>query len=273
MIFILGGILCIVGGGFVEAISAGHGIGGGIGNVLALFKNPAAFVIIFGGSFCSGAASSTDRDVKGIGKLLGWVLKKRTFDYAGIISRLISYSEKARKEGLLSLESQQNDDDPELLQKGLQLVIEGTDPDMTREILGNMMEREKSESKRAAGMFETIGGFSPTLGVLAAIMGLVSAIGALATGNGPEAVKAALSGIAVAFLGSFWGVFLANVILIPIANKARNEFGAIELEMDLVVNGVLSIQAGDNPRILREKLLALLPKELAGEHAGETAAA
>lgn len=272
VIFIVGGILCLLLGAVLESIVAGHGLGGGIQNIVTLFSNPAAFVIIFGGSACAAFASSTDRDVKGVGSLLKWVLAKRTFDYESIINKLISYSEKARKEGLLSLESQQNTDDPELLQKGLQLVIEGTDPDMTREILENMVEREKSDSKRAATMFETMGGFSPTLGILAAIMGLVAAISALAGGGGEAAVAAALKGIAVAFLGSFWGVFLANVVLIPLANKARNEFGAIELEMELVVRGVLSIQAGDNPRILREKLLALLPKDLVG-NAGAAEAA
>lgn len=272
LVFIALGCLSIVGGAFVEAMAAGHGVGGGVSNVLVLFTNPAAFVIIFGGSFMSGFASSTDRDVKSLMPMFKWITQKRTFDYAGIISKLITYSEKARKEGLLSLESQRNEDDPELLQKGLQLVIDGTDPDMTREILENMVEREKSESKRSANMFETVGGFSPTLGVLAAIMGLVSAIGALATGTGPEAITKALSGISVAFLGSFWGVFLANVILIPLANKARNEFGAIQLEMELVVRGVLSIQAGDNPRLLREQLMALLPKDLAGDETAEVAA-
>jgi chemotaxis protein MotA len=169
-------------------------------------------------------------------------------------AELVSMADKARREGLLSLEDEaQNVSDP-FAKKGLMLMIDGTDPDALRSIMEIDIDSVSQRHRENAKVFETGGGYAPTLGVLGAVMGLITVLSNL--GGNPEALG---HGIATAFVATFYGVGMANVLLLPIAEKLKVRSAEERMVREMILEGILSIQAGDNPRIVREKLEAFLP--------------
>jgi chemotaxis protein MotA len=179
-------------------------------------------------------------------------------DYLTSLNSLVETADKARREGLLSLESQLTEIDNPFLVRGLQLVIDGTDPELTRNMLE--MEIEAYETKERVGydIFMSAGGFAPTMGIIGTVMGLVHV---LSNVSDPDKLGGA---IAVAFLATLYGVASANVLWIPFATKIKGKSAKEVLLMELILEGILSIQAGENPRVIREKLMTFLPLERPG---------
>lgn len=173
---------------------------------------------------------------------------------AEMAERLVNMADKARREGLLSLEEEAQTVGDDFAKKGLMLMIDGTDPEALKSILEIEIDGAAARLKEEEEVFRAGSGFAPTIGVLGAVLGLITVLGNL----GGD-VSALGHGIATAFVATFYGVGMANVILLPIATKLKAIAGEEGLTREMILEGILSIQAGDNPRIVREKLQSYLP--------------
>ena len=178
------------------------------------------------------------------------------------IATLVSLAEKARKEGLLALEAQVKDIDDPFLKRGLQMGIDGTDPEELRAVLEGEIAAKKAEDKVAAKFFNAMGGYAPTIGIVGCIVGLINVMGSL---SNPEALGPM---IAAAFVATLWGVMAANFWFLPMGAKILRVSELQAAQMELLVEGITEIQAGTSPRAVRQKLTALVPpSEVAREAA------
>jgi chemotaxis protein MotA len=165
----------------------------------------------------------------------------------------VGFAEKARRDGLLALDDELAGVDDEFTRKGLQLVVDGTDPDVVADVLDS--EVEAMGRRHAAGVqpFEKAGGFAPTMGIIGTVFGLVHVLENL---DAPETLGPAIS---AAFIATLLGVASANVVFLPLANRLKQLSGAEREYRLLTIEGVLGIQAGDNPRVLADKLMTFVP--------------
>jgi chemotaxis protein MotA len=200
--------------------------------------------------------------------LLGWpkvglaaVFSKVNVHAAHMSQQLVVMADKARREGLLSLEEEAQSIEDAFAKKGLMLMIYGTDPDALRAIMEIEIDALSARHRENTRLFEAAGGFAPTLGVLGAVMGLITVLSHL---DKPEDLG---HGIATAFVATFYGVGLANVVLLPIAEKLKVRSGEERMVREMILEGILSIQSGDNPRIVKEKLESFLPPSERGHEA------
>ena len=239
------------------------------GQPAALINIPAA-LIVFGGTFGVLVASFSMKEALSVIKLVtGVAMKERKDTRAEMIQTLVGFSEKARREGLLVLEDDARRLEDPFLRKGIQLVVDGTDPELVKDILETDLEAMEARHRRNHEIFKQAGGFAPTLGIIGTVLGLVHVLENL---SNPSTLGPAISG---AFLATFFGVFSANIFWLPVMNALKKRTGQEVDERVLMIEGVLSIQSGDNPRILAEKLRSFLPpdqREGADEAEGGAAA-
>ena len=234
------------------------------GAVAGLFNIPGLMIVVVGTLGATMVAFPLGQILK-IPKLyMIAILGGSHQDSSEMSASLVEMAEKARREGLLSLEDEAQKVHDPFAKKGLMLMIDGTDPEALRSILEIDIEGVSARHKENAKVFEAGGGFAPTLGVLGAVMGLITVLGNL--GGDPAALG---HGIAVAFVATFYGVGMANVILLPIAEKLKVNSQEERIVREMTLEGILAIQAGDNPRIVREKLEAYLPPSERGHGAEE----
>lgn len=224
------------------------------GAALKSFFGISALIIIFFGTFGATMVSFSLKQLKELPRIVKHAFIQKEFDAAGVIATLVSFAEKARREGLLVLEDDAQKLDDKFLQKGIQLVVDGTDMELVRSIMNTELSFLETRHKVGENMFMTLGGFAPTLGIIGTVMGLVFVLQ-----KGVEDPEAAVHGIATAFLATLYGICSANLIFIPIANKLKLKSQEEVLLREIMIEGILSIQAGDNPRIVEEKLKAFLP--------------
>jgi chemotaxis protein MotA len=240
----IGIVVCIVG------ILAGATIEG---TPLGGLLNVPAILIIFGGIAGVSNATSGMEVMKLMPTLYKTAMTPEFPDIPATVRQLVGYAEKARKEGLLALEPEIAQIDDTFTKKGLQLVVDGTDPDLVREVLE--VEIESMETRHRAGqkLFKDAGGYAPTIGVLGTVMGLLHVMQLLQT---PELLGPAIAG---AFMATLYGVGSANVIFLPTAGRLAVLTQSEVLNRTLVIEGILAIQAGENPRVVSERLLGFLP--------------
>jgi Flagellar motor component len=167
--------------------------------------------------------------------------------------QLVELAQKARREGLLALEEDARNIDDPFLQKGLQLVVDGTEPEVVRAVLESEIGVWEEREKVGEQIFTAIGGFCPTMGIMGAVLGLMHALG---QSDDPKKMAKA---IAVAFVATLYGVGFANLVFLPIAGKLKVRVAEKRLLYELTLEGILAIQAGENPRLVAEKLSAYLP--------------
>ncbi|MGQ9629616.1 MAG: motility protein A [bacterium] len=172
-----------------------------------------------------------------------------------IIPTLVSFAEKARREGLLSLEEDVSRLEDIFLQKGIQLVVDGTDPELVRGILDTEIAFLESRHKEGERFFRDWATLAPAFGLAGTLIGLIAMLKALATLTNPAEIGPLM---AVALITTLYGVLIANVVATPIANKLLARSEREILVKQIMVEGILAIQAGDNPRIVEEKLVAFL---------------
>ncbi len=176
-----------------------------------------------------------------------------------MIANLVTFAEKARREGLLALENEASELEDEFMRKGIQLVIDGRDADIIRKILETEVLFVQERNAKAEAVFNTMGGFSPTLGIIGTVLGLIAMLNKLgAAAKGGDAAGTLGSAVAQAFIATFFGISLANLLWLPIAAKVKERNGQQLLLREIQIEGILAIQAGDNPRLLEEKLHAFL---------------
>src|SRR3954471_1507082 len=211
-------------------------------------------ILVFGGTFGAAIAGSAMADVKKIG---GWfkqaLLPPPVPPISDRIQTLGSLAEKARKEGLLALEAQVKEIDDPFLRRGLQMGIDGTDPDELRAVLEGEIAAKKGEDKVAAKFFNAMGGYAPTIGIVGCIVGLINVMGNL---SDPESLGPM---IAAAFVATLWAVMAANFWFLPMGAKILRVSELQAARMELLVEGITEIQAGTSPRAVRQKLTSMVP--------------
>ncbi|TKJ30008.1 MotA/TolQ/ExbB proton channel family protein [Blastococcus sp. CCUG 61487] len=222
-----------------------------------------AIVLVIVATFGAAMASQTMADLK---KMPAWfkmaVLPAKVPPPTQQIQTLVSLAEKARKEGLLALEAQVKAIEDPFLKRGLQMGIDGTDPEELRTVLESEIAAKKSEDKVAAKFMNAMGGYAPTIGILGCIVGLMNVMGNL---DSPETLGPMVS---AAFIATLWGVMAANFWFLPMGAKILRVSELQAAQMELLVEGIAEIQAGTSPRAVRQKLNALIPpSELSKEAA------
>jgi len=212
-----------------------------------------SILITIGGSLGAIMVSNPISRVLGIMGYFNNILNVPNYEEERIISRLVNFSEKARREGLLALEDDLEEVEDDFLRKGIQLVVDGTDPEIIRTVL--MTELNKIQERHGIGikLFEDWGKLAPAFGMVGTLIGLIAMLGNI------EDKSAIGTGMSTALLTTLYGAFLANLVFIPTKNKLEDRDGAEALVKEIMIEGILSIQSGDNPRILEEKLLSYLP--------------
>jgi chemotaxis protein MotA len=221
------------------------------GSMLSYADLP-SFLMVVVGSYFSVMMAVSIAEAIGIFKTLGLTFKIPDYDMPGIIKKLMAFSDKARREGLLALEEELEDLDNEFMKKGLRLVVDGTDAAIVRTLLE--IEMSQVAGRHGAkitvlNMWATLG---PGFGMLGTVIGLIAMMKNLddKASVGPN--------MALALITTLYGSMLANALLMPMTAKLKTQDGTEGSVMEMVLEGILSIQAGDNPRILAMKLLSYL---------------
>jgi chemotaxis protein MotA len=235
------------------------------GSQVTAILNPSAMLIVLGGTAGAALASVGMERFKLIPTLYKKAFTPEDFDLVGRVRELVGYAEQARRDGLLSLDETLNTVEDPYIKKGLQLVVDGTDPELVAEILES--ENQALHQRHALGRqaFEKAGGYAPTMGIIGTVFGLIHVLQNL---DAPETLGPAISS---AFIATLIGVASANVIYLPIGSRLK-ALSTEELHFrQMTLEGVLAIQAGDNPRVVEEKLMAYVPPELRAASDAETA--
>ncbi len=218
---------------------------------IGAFFKLSAIVLIVGGTLGATVASFSVIQIKAMLAILNDIItQQKRLDFSEIFIKLL---EKTRRDGLLSLEDEIESIDNDLAQKGLRLIVDGTDPSTVEDILFEWSEQKQEVEMNSAKILETAGGFCPTIGIIGTVMGLVHVLENLGAGT-----TALGQGIATAFIATFYGIGFANLVFLPIANKVK-AYSRTEHEVrQAVIRGLLSIQAGDNKRIMLERMSPFL---------------
>jgi chemotaxis protein MotA len=218
------------------------------GGELSSLVQPAAFVIVVIGT-CGAVLlqSGMPRFLRGI-KMVSWVFTPPIDNLPDIKRDVVGWSVTARREGLLSLERQLDQVRDPYVSKGLRLIIDGIDPFKVREILNVEIAAYEAEQRLAMRVWESAGGYSPTVGILGAVLGLIHVMENL---SDPSRLG---GGIAVAFVATIYGVGLANLVFLPIANKLKTMISREVAKMELVADIFCAIATGENPRIIEERM-------------------
>jgi chemotaxis protein MotA len=234
----------------------------------AAFINIPAFVIVVGGTCCALLASSSMEDAMRVPKLAILAMTGgNSVDGPGAAKQMVGLAEKARREGLLALEAQLEEVDDQFTRKGVSLIVDGTDSVVVEGILRSEIDGMSARHSKNAKLFSTLGGFAPTLGILGTVLSLVHVLENL---SNPGALGHSIAG---AFIATLYGVGSANLIFLPIGNRLK---GMSEVEVnyrEMILEGVLALQAGDNPSMLAERLDTFLEPAERGAGKKEPAAA
>ena len=219
-----------------------------------LLSNVTALLVVIVGATGATIAGADMGVTAGMPKAILRTLRpSKGHDAASTIELLVSFARTARSEGLLALESSMNDLEDPFMRRALQLAIDGSDPEAVADVMRSEIRAMKARHKRAADWCQSLGVFAPTFGIIGAVIGLIETLGHLSE---PEQLG---SGIAGAFVATFWGVFTANGVMLPLSNRMKSMSAEEALFREMVMDGVLAIQAGHNPRVVEEQLLSFLP--------------
>ena len=232
----------IIGG---QALEGGH-----LGSLVQL----TAFVIVIGGTLGAVCVQNPLSVVlKGV-SLLSLSIMAPKHDNKGTIATIIDLANVSRKQGLLALEGKLKDIHDPFFRKGVQLIVDGTDPKVVHEVMEIDVEYQEEEGIKAAKVWEAAGGYSPTIGIIGAVLGLIHVMENLA-----DPAKLG-SGIAVAFVATVYGVGAANLFFLPLAGKLKFKLKEESSSRMMIIMGLVGLAQGENPRLLQEKLEGYLPE-------------
>ncbi|MFD1178824.1 flagellar motor protein [Paenibacillus puldeungensis] len=218
--------------------------GGQLGGLLQV----AAALIVFGGTIAAVMISFPIAKLRTVPRALSFAFSSKTPDPSELIEDIVGMSTTARREGVLALEKRAAEHQNPFLREGIQLVVDGTERNMVQQIMELEIEALEKKHEGYAKIFESAGGYAPTFGIIGTVMGLIHVLGSLTepTALGPS--------IAVAFTATLYGVASANLIFLPLASKIRTRSEEEIDRMELMLEGILSIQNGDHPLLVRRKL-------------------
>lgn len=238
--------------------------GAGIENLVKEYWNVPSAIITFGGAFFATLTSHSLADyISGL-KSITLVFKAPALNTSEMIRKIIDLSNVARKEGLLSLEEAAADMDDPFLKKGILLMVDGTDPELVRAIMETELVSIEGRHKNCIGFWDTLGAMGPAWGMIGTLIGLVDMLYHM------DNVATLGPAMAVALITTFYGSVLANAICTPVSNKLKVDNAAEMMLKEVMIEGLLSIQAGENPRVIEEKLKSFLsPNEREAASSGE----
>ncbi len=225
---------------------------GGIG----IFVDPGSLMIVGGGTFAAVLISFPLARVVGVFKVLKNVFGKEITDASAYIAAVVRLAHKARKESILSLQNDAQNVQNRFMRMGLQLVIDGQPPEMVRSVLETELEGLLARHDEGARIFKSAGRFAPAFGLIGTLIGLIAMLRSLSGGTenlGP--------GMAVALITTFYGALSSNLFFLPIADKLENRSEKEVLQVTIIIEGILMIQEGGNPRLIEQKLNAHLEPE------------
>lgn len=237
------------------------------GGSLRQFWQFAGVLITVGGTLAAVMVNYPLGQVLGVLRVVKKAFMTRRRVPGAMIATLVGFAQTARREGLLALENEAEQVEDPFLQRGLMLVVDGTDPELVKSILETEMTLLAERHQSGAAIFQRAGIFAPAFGMIGTLVGLIQMLSQL---ENPEAIG---PGLAVALTTTLYGALLANLVFLPIAGKLKVRSDEEILMREMMTEGILSILAGDNPRILKEKLEAFLPPNQRGIEAAAPEAA
>lgn len=234
--------LCIYG-----IISGDQGV-----SAISNFIDPQSIFITFGGALGATLASNKLKDFLAGLKGIKIAIKQQNFEQTDTIKKIIELSNVARKEGLLALEEAAEGLDDAFMKKGILLIVDGTEPDLVRAILETELSCVEARHKKVAGVWETLAAMGPAWGMVGTLIGLINMLKNM---NDPSSIGPSM---AVALVTTFYGSLLANWLALPTAFKLKADNAEEVTLKEVMIEGLLSIQAGENPRVIEEKLKSFL---------------
>jgi chemotaxis protein MotA len=243
-------ILSIVG----LVVGFGAILGGNLleGGHLSSLVNAPAFIIVLGGTLGATMLQSPVPVFLRAMRLTLWVVKPPVRDLGATIQSIVNWSQVARREGLLGLEGLTESESDPFARKGLQLLVDGNEPDTIRNTLEVELGAREQRDLAAAKVFESMGGYCPTIGIIGAVLGLIHVMGNLAD---PSQLG---SGIATAFVATVYGVGLANLVFLPVGSKLKSVIQGQSQYREMLIQGILGIAEGENPLNIELRLRGFL---------------
>ena len=226
---------------------------------LESFADAASVMITIGGTFAATLIAYPLKEFLKSVKAIGLIFKIQKMNEGEVIKKIIELSNIARKEGLLALEEAAESIEDDFMKKGILLIVDGTDPELVSNILETELVFIEGRHKNVQGFWEKIGELAPAWGMIGTLIGLIKMLKTL---NDPSTIGPSMS---VALLTTLYGSLLANLLALPIANKMKVISESEVLLKEVAIEGLLSIQAGENPRVIEEKLKAFLAPTLRKE--------
>ena len=229
------------------------------GTHLSALIAPSAILLISGGTIGATITCYTLHQIIDTLKSLGLLIRKPGIEPREITDMFVQLATVARKEGILALENQKLKIDHPFLRRGLRLVIDGTNPELVKQIMMTEIYVEEEGLKLSGDVFKTAGGFAPTMGIIGTVVGLIHVLGNLSDPSslGPS--------IAMAFIATLYGVSSANLVFLPVAKKYGTIAKEEGLSRTMIVEGVLSLYGGDSPHIVKQKLMSFMSEKGKGE--------
>ncbi len=219
---------------------------------LASLVSSAAFMIVIVGTVAAICIQTPLSVMKDAVRILPWIFRPPANKRVDLIRKMVEWSNTARKQGLLGLEPIIDRESDEFVRKGLQLVVDGSEPEVIRSILEVDLHVREQTDTRAAKVFEGMGVYAPTLGIIGAVLGLMAVLQNLAD---PSKLG---HGIAAAFTATIYGIGLANLFFLPVASKLKVAIARQSESREMVIEGMISIAQGENPRAIESKLQGYL---------------
>lgn len=222
--------------------------GGGLG----MFIDVPSLLTVVGGATAALFINFPVAKVLGVAKVLRKAMFYDAEDPTKIIDKMVNYAERARKEGMLALEEDSETEPDKFLAKGLRLAVDGTDPQLLARIMETDISALETRHKEGKSIFEQLGMFAPAFGMIGTLIGLVQMLANL---SDPSSIG---GGMAIALLTTFYGAILANLVALPLAGKLKARSDEELHSREMIIEGIMSIQSGDSPRIVQEKLKSYL---------------
>lgn len=224
-----------------------------LGVGIAVYIDMPSVYIVMGGSLAALMIAFDMGEMKKFGKLFAYSFKPPKFDLNALIKKIVEYSMQARRDGILSLEGPASQEQNKFLQKGIMMAVDGTEPDVVKELMELEMSQMEARHKNTVAIFDKWGGLAGAYGLIGTLIGLVAMLFNM---SDPSAIGPSM---AVALLTTLYGAMIANMITDPMSNKLNFRTAEEMTAMTICIEGVVSIQAGDNPRVLEQKLLVFVP--------------
>jgi chemotaxis protein MotA len=216
------------------------------------FIDVSSMMIVFGGVIGSTLINFPAKDVLSVFRVLKKVFMEHRTTHDQTIERLVKLAEVARREGILSIERHLDEVEDDFMRRGLQYAVDGTEPDHIRTIMESELASQEERHRLGQGIFQAMATYAPAFGLIGTVIGLIQMLRAM---DNPDMIG---KGMATALVTTFYGAMMAYALFLPIAGKLYTRSNEERQQKELMLEGILAIQSGDNPRIVREKLLTFL---------------